>query len=106
MHFHSFSSINILHIRYTCLIHITLPYFANGTIRYIYTIPKFTTARSAEYKQTNYYRVGQIVENTGSSNSLGDLLILGVHCNTLHRHAFGKSRGTVLTNHSEWLGTW
>ena len=45
------------------LVSITRPYFANGTIHYIYTIPKFITARSAKhnsncnvgYKQTNNY---------------------------------------------------
>ena len=48
------------------LVSITRPYisyFSNGTIHYIYTIPKFITARSAKhnsnykvgYKQTNNY---------------------------------------------------
>jgi hypothetical protein len=76
-------------------------HIANGTIHYIYTISIFTIARSAKHKWKKYYWVSQIVENSSYSKWLGDLLIHGIHCNTWHHHALGKSRAMVHTNHSE-----
>ena len=77
----------------------------NDIIHYIYTIPIFTIARSAKTKWTKYYRVGQIVENSSSSSWLGDLLIHGIHYITRHRHALDRSRGSVHTSHTTFLGT-
>lgn len=47
-----------------------------------------------------HYRVGPIVNNSGSLNWLGDLLILDIHCITQHNHALSRSEGSIHTNHS------